>query len=626
MSIQDQINPQAIPGSFAAAGSAAPAQQQAAAPMRSAGFSLLNMGNVGGLVRSSTSEALAKGFTAVEQAIKESRISAAYKVHGVQVDNEADRRLLLASIVLAIRHEASGFVAHHTLLLEASADPIPSKVEVINQTQVTIDRFAAQAYDAKYSEAVEATIQAAFPGQTILNTGATVVPRIFDWTDREATRELVQNAMMAAVTYLEARQPGFIDMDMSQITNDSNMQVQLSFDNPEITDYTGLPVRADINVVCSAVANQRVESGSLNGQTEAVPVSRVTGYIDLTYFPNQNPMQGYGQPVIGASRIYQPRLVLTKMEHMLRLTPAAQLFALATASVLGEGTNFYRAFKPKQKFSTEKGQKDFIDPHDIGAVNIEANLEKNPSGVGVKTDTRAASFDDRQLGILIQATMHPGLAISVDVNDCGADTWFNRPLAAASTGDPAANAELLRAANTLTGGHFARLYGNSNFNAVLVTDERVLMGYYVGPDGRRTDVREIDYLAVMNLLGTTNPQAIVDWSETIEMIQTSQALRLQGRRTIIRNLCEQLTFTQIATRVTMNPEFMKMLVQALKECGVGLKLVNNGMSADYLSQRAGGLLGQAAMGYGPSGLFNQGGFSGQAATVFQRPYQGQPMF
>jgi len=625
MAIQD--TPTSGQSNFAAAGSTAPpATASSGAPFQQAGtagtFSLLNLGNVGGIARSATSEVLAKSYEATTKTIQESRISQAYKVHVVQIDNQIEKRLRLSSLVLAVRHEASGTVAHHALMLEGSADPLPPKIDTINGVQVQIDNFASRVYDAIYAAAVDQVVATAFPNSKIINTAGTVVPRIFDWADREAVRELVQNAMVATVTYLEARLPDFVDLDMSKMQSDATLQVQTSYDNPQRTDYTGLPIRSDIQVLTSAVANQRQDaSGSLNNQTEAVTVSRLTGYVDLTYSPPQN-QQAYGQGyqvqgTVGLKRCYNARFIITQMENALRLTPAAQLLALATGMTLAEGTSYFRAFKPNMNAKSP-------DPRDIGAVNIEANLQDDPSGFGKPIDTKAANFGDRELGALIQATIHPGLAICVDVSDAGADTWYNRQFARASMGDPEANKEILRAANVLTGGNFGQLYGNSNFPAVMVTDELVLMGYYIDSNGQRADIRNVDYLAVLNLHGVKNPQAVADWSDTFERADMPQALRLQGRKTIIRSIAEQVTFTQHATRATFNPDFLKMLVQALLACNVTFKPVNVGISGDYLISRAGGRFAGAALGMGVSGLFTQGGIT--AAPSFQRPFMGQSMF
>ena len=615
MGIQDNQN------QFAAVGSTAPAAAAAAPSMapRTNLLSLLTDPNVGGLNRSNTSEVLAKAFAAVEANIKETRISSAYKVHGVQIDNAAERRLMLASIVLVIRHEASNTVAHHTLLLEASADPVPPKIEVISQIQVTIDRFSAQVYDQVYAAAVNNTVAAAFPNHTILNTGATVVPRIFDWTVPADTRALVYNAMLAAVTYLEAKQSDFMDMDMTKISNDANLQVQVSYGTQEARDYVGLPIRSDVTILTSAVASQRTDNGSLNNQIEAATITSVRGYIDLTYVGNtQQAQMNYGQQVMGAKRIYQPRLIITQMENFKRSTPAAQLLALATATTIGEGTSWYACFRPNQKLGAK-------NPHDIGAVNIEANLKNEGGAFGTKIDTLLNTFGDPELGGLMQAVCYPGLAISIDVNDCGSDTWYNRSLSAAAAGDENANAEILRAANTLTGGHFANLYGNNNFPAVLKTDERVFMGYWVNNEGKISDIRQVDYLTVLNKLAVTDPQQIVNWSDSFERVDQDQALRLQGRRTIIRSQCEQLVFTQYATRVTFNPAFLQMLIAALKLSNVSFKLINTGMAADYMSTRGSGMLGNAVNLPGMSGLFNPGGFSAAAVQPINRPFQGQSM-
>jgi hypothetical protein len=617
MAIQEPTQPAAAfaqPGSSAPAAAPAPAFQQP-----SDRISMFSMGNVGGIVRSATSEALAKGYEAVQNAIKDSRISQVYKVLGVQIDNQSETKLKLSSIVLVLQHLSSGTVSHHTLLLEASSDPLPPKMDNINGVQVQVDRYASQVYDQVYAATVDNTITAAFPSARAINTGATVVPRIFNWEDKDATRELVQNAMLAAATYIEARQDGFIDMDMSKMGTGEQLQVQISFENPQTLDFTGLPVRSDIQILTSAVTAQKVDTGSLNSQNDAIKVSCVTGFMDLVYTPPQDPNLMYAAGnMIGAKRRFRPRFIMTRLENSLRLTPAAQLFAIASAMCLGEGTTYYRAFKPRLNAGPR-------DRRDIGAVNIEANLQDDPSGVGAMIDTKTKTFGDRELGALVNATMHPGLIYSIDISDAGADTWYNRVFGQAAMGDMNANNEILRAANVLTGGQFAKLYGNNTFTAMIPREERVLMGYYINMDGQRADVRDVDYLAVLNILAVNNPQAIVDWSDTFERDDQAMALRLQGRKTTIRAVADQVVFTQQGIRATFNPDFLKLLGESLRSINVMFKLVNAGVAGDYVSQRAGGAFNQASFGVTSTGLFNQG-FSGAAATSVARPFQPGSMF
>lgn len=608
---------------FAAAGSTSPA---AAAHQTTAHsdrpFSLLTLGNVGGIVRSATSEQLAKGMEAVQATVKESRISPQLAVAAVQIDNQQETRLKLSSIVMVLRHQTTNKVAHHTLLLEGSSDPIGSKIENINGVQVQIDRFAAQVYDTIYADAVNNTIKAAYPQSEIINTGATVVPRSFDWTDKTACRELVHNAMLAAATYLEARTEGFIDMDLTKLVQprEAQLQAQIAWDCPQTHDFTGQPVRSDIQIVASATAVQRTESASLNSSVDSKTISRVTGYLDLTWAPSQDTQQMFAPQGPGATRKYRPRFVITRLENELRMTPAAQLFAIASALCLGEGHTWFRGFAPRKN-----ALKDRRDARDVGAVNIEANLYNDASGFGVPVDTQSATFSDRELGALINATMHPQIVFSIDVSDAGADTWYNRVFAQASVGDVNANKEILKAANTLTGGAFGTAYGNNTFLPMLVTDERVVLGYYTNKDGHRADLRDVDYLAVANILGVNNPQAISDWSQSIENTDMPQQLRLQGRKSTIRTIASDAIFTQYATRATFNPQFLQMLVQSIQTCGLGFKLVSTGLGGDYMAQRAGGMFNAAGFGMGNTGIFNAG-FGGAIAPMFQRPVQPQSMF
>jgi hypothetical protein len=609
---------------FAAAGSTAPGQSNSS-PFSSnsdRGFSLLNMGNVGGIVRSAVSEVLAKGYEAIQNAVKDSRISPAYKIMAMQIDNQQNNKLRLSSIVIVLQHQASGNVAYHTLLLEGSADvtAFQAKIETINGVQVQLDKFASQVYDQIYADAVAKAIMDAFPNSKTLNTGATVVPRTVNWDEREQVRLITQNAMLAAATYLEARLPDFIDFDLSKVSNDAQLQVQISWDNPNTNDFTGQPVRSDIQIISSAVATQRVDSQSLNTGNDSTPISCVTGYMDLSWEPDAQQAMQFAQAQPGSQRKYRPRFIITRLENNVRMTPAAQLLSVASGLCLGEGTTWYRAFQPRRNIPA--GVK---DKHDIGAINIEANLQGEPGGFGKPIDTKTVQFGDRELGSLLFNLLHQQVAFSIDVSDAGADTWYNSQFARAAAGDPQANTEIFKAANVLTGGAFQKLMGNANFTAMLQTDERVLMGYYTNKDGQREDVRGIDYLTVLNYQAVSNPQAIVDWSQSFQKTDEPQPLRLQGRKTIIRAIAEQVVFTQYATRCTFNPQFLQVLVQAIHACGMAFKLINTGMAGDYMSQRSGGLFANAGFGMASTGIFSAN-YSGAVAPVFQRPFQPTGMF
>ncbi len=614
-------------GPFAGAGTAAPgsgynpgAASAPASHPQPRPFSLLNMPKVGGISRSATTEPLSKSLEAATKALSNAAVDQRYAIQLLPVNNTIETRLRLSALVLAMHDESLKMVSYHTLLLEATGGDLPSEVKQIEGHTVVIDRYASEVFDDTYNLAVEQIVRQEYPNARLFNTGPVAVPRNFNWDDARLVQGLMANCLLACATYLEAQDPEFLDVDLGAAQHDASLQVAVNFDSGQITDYVGLPVRTDITVTTTAVANTRQDtSGSLNNQQDSQVISAVGGFIDLSYTPALNQPMSMGQYLPAGQqedkRRYRARFVITRMEHLLRLTPAAQLSALASAAVLAMGTNWFRAFKPNLNAGPN-------DPRDPGALTIETNLLGDPSGFSPKMDTKSVQFGDQQLGGLISSTIHPGLAFSIDVSDAGTDTWYNRVFAGAAAGDIASNKEILDAANTVTSGHFARMYTGHNFMPVIFNDERVLLGYREDTNGQLLDVRTLDYLFVLNRLGS-QPQEVANYSATIEK-DSPQALRLHMRKTTHRALAERITYTQLGTRATINPEFMNMFLAALKAAGVNLKLVSS-TSGDYLTNRPGGMLNNAAVLGGNFAVFNVGGYTGnQQAGI--RPVQGQSMF
>lgn len=617
------------PANFAAPGTAAPAAQPEMPPAAGMRLNLLNIETAGGIVRAAAGEVLSKGIEAVQESIKSTRFRSDYEVLAANIDNQVAKGLRFSSIIPILRHQKSGFVAFHALMLEDSAENVVAKNENIGGVPVVIERYPAQAYDSVYVAAVDRTIAQGFPdAKQVINTGCTVVPRGFRWDDKVAVRELTHNAMIACATYIEARQDNFVDMNMVQLGGGEQLQINIQWDKPSTTDYTGLPVRSDVQISCTAVAQQTANNASQNSENNSVTISCVSGFLDLSYEASGPQYQYQVASTPFPHRKYRPRFIITRLENALRMTPAGQLFAIASALPMAQGMTFFRGFQPRKN---GKGR----DPRDVGAVNIEANLpmpptnQPDPSGFGKVVDTKSANFSDRELGALISQTMHPELVFSIDVSDAGADTWYNSVFKRAAQGDRNAQNEILRAANTLTGGEFAKLYGNNTFLPVLEnTGERVLLGYFLNKEGHREDVRVVDYLYVANALGVSNPKEIANWSDTYDrVLDQPSALRLHSRKTLVRACLDpSVVFTQEGTRCTLNPQFNAMLLAALKEAKTSFRLVDTGITGDFVSQRVGGLFAQAGMQFVRSPVF-QAGTSGQGSvTGFTVPMTPGSMF
>ena len=605
---------------FAAPGTSAPRAAAAAHQAQpSQTWSFFSGNNLGGISRRPTSEVLTKAHDAFVKQLTDSPIDARFDVELLKVDNTKSTDLRLSALVPTIKiNSVDKLIAYHTVLLEGSSDPIPSRTENINGTPVVIRRFASDVYSQRYIQAVRELVINMNPGYEVVDCSSTVLPRGFNFEDKDAVRAFVQNAVLPAVSELAQRAPTYSEINLASLERDCSLQAAVAFNEQTRTDYSGLPVRNDITVTLQAVSTERQDANELNNQERSLTLAQVGGFIDFVWAPENESVTNYGQYNPAQNRKFAARFVATSLENLQGYSIENQLLALAPALTLGEGTNWYPAFSPRL---LNGGSKAAVNPRDIGALNIEANVldTTGAGGYGAVIDTTAASFTHQELGRFIHMAIRPGLLFSVDVSACGSDTWYNEVLSAAAGGNPGAAHAILEAANVLTNGNFAQIYGNSG-SPVLQNDERIMLGYYIGTDGQKHDIREIDHLAVLNYTGVKDPAAAQNWSDTYTRLDYPIAKRLEYRERMVQEIIgSEVVFTQHAQRVTFTKVFLEALGKALAATGVIIKSVNPAMQGDYINNRgtAAGWISQAALGTGNLGYFTQG-FGGQQPVQHQR--------
>ena len=606
---------------FAAPGTSAPRMDAPmAAPTNTpTGWDFLSMGAMGGLTRGPSSEILNKANVAVLEALKSISLASEYSLHLLKVDNTKETALRLSSLVFVVYRATTKQLGYHTVLLEGSADKMPPRVENYNGAQISIDRFAADVYDARYVGAVADLVSKAFPGVSAKECAGVVCPRTFNWEDKDALRQFINNCVLPCIADLETRVQGFKDINIAEWNRQSSLQVQVAFNEPTRTDYTGLPIRNDVTLSLAATSSERQDNSTLNNQERSQTIAQVGGFIDLVWSPEVEAQNIYGSINPTKNQKFAARFVMTSMENVMRMTPASQLLALASVLTIGEGTNWYPYYAPRNVGTGGR----VVDMRDVGAINIEANVTNDPSGYGKKIDTKAASFNQMELGRLIQMAIRPGMTFSLDVSACGSDTWYNEVFAAAASGNPGANRVILEAANTLTGGAFARHY-QGNRSPVIQNDDRILLGHYIGQDGARHDIRDIDYLAVMNLVGEKDHHAPQAWSDTFLRLDYPIHKRLDARKGIIADLVgTEVTFTQTAQRVTYDGEFLNAFAMACRDVGLNMRVINPALHGEYVNNRGtAGWITQANMGVTPTGLYNAGYQGGQPQAA-QRSFSNR---
>jgi len=594
-------------------------QQSQTKPKAAEGWSFHNSGLFAAPIsRGVGSEFYSKLKTNLTEVYKQSNENV--EIALIDLDNVNEPALAFSCIIVALRYnkQQSNGVAYHLLILEATGDKINPIFDNINGQQVEIIRVTSDALDdILLSKALE-KVRKAFPIGPWYMVDGCVVPANFNPDDKYAVHRLALNAGLAGNTELELRNPDFRDLNLAGTVNDSNLNINIGFQHQQIEDAVGNPMRSDFLINFASKRNgQQGKYTSINSGDKEVKISEISGFLDLVWSP-VNPMGGFNpwSPVQQSqTQKYLPRLVITNLASSYSYTPGSILLALATSLSLRDDNNWIQAFRPMPVSNSE------IDLTDIGSLNIEANLNNEPSGYGTYIDTKADNFKLEDLGQLVAALIQPGLIVSLDCPESGPQAWYLSVFASAANGSQAAYRVIYQAAEQLTNGNFTKYFPNGSPMFVDIGN-RIHLGNWTDRSGNKRDIRDIDHLAVCNLVGERNPTVIRDWSDSFLRTQYPLPLRLAGRKKIISGLTnETANFTGFAQRVTFSGAFLEALSKGIKDTGLPVRVNTPLTGSDFSNQRgvatfAGSALlapGQSFMtsggfGYSPQNV-NQGNFN-----------------
>lgn len=574
--------------------------QSRAQENKNSGFSFRNMSSLSRapMGRTPASEILMKLHKAMAEVYSEAADSKTFEFTLIPIDMNMTTELSVSVLVLCLRlrDQPDTGVAYHTLIIEGSVDqPVP-RYEVINGVNTEIIRTVGEANDATLRQVVANYVGKHFPQSKQLYVDACVVPR--DLTlDQQSVYKLAANAMFAASSELEIQQFGFEDLNLLHAERDSNLSVRTTFSNPQITNAVGQPVRSDIEILFSAAPLNQPQQGQQQAVERVSSIAKVSGFMDLVWHPAEVQQTSYLVQQPTSYQRYAARFVITALESTQLLTIGAQLLALIPAFSLRSGDKWVQAFR-RSSFSNA------IDLHDIGAVGIEVNFENNQNGVGSRIDTKSDSFKPEHFHKLVASTIQRGMILSLDVPECGPDTWYNGVFGAAAAGNPEANNAIINAANQLTGGTFGSYFPPGG-RIAMDEQNRIHLGSYVDSTGVRKDIRDIDYLAIMNLVGEKDPQVVRDWSDSFSKSNYPLELRLAGRKRIISAIFNDVNITGYATRVTFTAEFINALMKGCEASGLALRMVDSYADMGSFERATNSFIGASMISNDSSGLFNR---------------------
>lgn len=564
-------------------------------------------------------------LNAALKGVYEEAVRPEYDVTLIPIDLDQTRTLEKSAIVVAVSSKASPDlgVAYHTLILDGSSEAVQSQIQQIGNNPVEITRTTGDVHTPIYQGEVREWVQRAFPGKSLHPVDAEVVPSTFDVANKKRLYNLAANAVLAGSTEL-ARLAGYPDIELGNIEQDNTLTVQTSFNNAPTEDIVGASIRSDI-VIDFRIGGQPVQ-GQQGVTSRVKTLARVSGYMDLVWAPAVSAAQAFNpwvqqqqqQLSPDAYKKYVPRFIITDLDSQNVLSIRAQLLALVTAFTLRENNGWVEAFRPSPVVQ------DGYDWKDIGAVGIEANFEGNSNGFGSRIDTKADAFQRTNnmqgdfLLRLVASVFQAKLLLSMDIPEAGPTTWISSVFAAAGESSNAASASasayIIDEANKLTNGRLAN-YLAAGTRIIIDENNRIHLGYFIGRDGLKHDLREIDYLAVLNMVGDRDPELAREWSDSFALTGIPLEVRLAKRKQIIEGILgkQNVHIEGFARRVTFEPDFVNALTAAVKDVGLQVRTIAPYADLQSYERAVNPYVAHAAldtMGYN-SGVFNRG-------------YQGQP--
>lgn len=514
----------------------------------------------------------------------------------VKLDHISNKVFLPAVLVVGRPKSQPEMCYVYTMMIERE-DMIEPEIRTQQGGYKTvIPVVSGTAWDDKYVKAVQLAVSSAtgLAADNVFAIPACVVPKDLELSagnDLSAHSQGIQNLLYNAVyaIYTQMKNDsgdngGFV---LTGTANNEVMSVEPRFSRSLKKDLTGREKRADVELTFS-LKQQQVKSRSLNGSDVSTNVfGSMTGYIDFISVLSEDQVRsGWGTQ----SQIVQkfnPIFVVTSMFTEQAGSLSAHLTMLMSIATMANGDEWVNSLYERHQASKASGEA--IDIGEIGALNMEVNLPQyrptDAQGINVAfgpiINTRVADFDRNKYVQLIQALCRQDMFIAIDAPNVGAESWYTDIFRASATNSDYGREMTNKIFNTmmeLTDGKFAAAFSSITSNTKLWLSDPTIIhnGYYVSHTGERRDIRDIDTLAIANILGPNDPTAAGRWAATF-MPEVDQEMALTERKDMIEQVCggsRNVVYTGYSTRLMLNPAVIKAMLMCAANVGFNMKFVS----------------------------------------------------
>lgn len=466
--------------------------------------SFLNMGSMfsAPVNKSSSGEALNKICKAFNEIIEAS--GSTDQVRVLPIDTSVSGLVAPAIAVIQQRDEN---VAIFTLLVEHGVGKLAPRVFKANNEELTIPTTMGDVYNltSSFYDKIEATVRKSVKGTRFIEAGQSVINNECPLDSIESLQRILHSATCATYTLL------YPEETTASLANMGDHELTAHLDFVPGQSYTagGLPIRRAFEITLYASLRNRsvneIDLAIVNRQD----ITKLIGYVDLTHvgsIPVPNQMGG----TVDSTQILAPHIHLTAAEvEGATTTPELSLLSLATSALTLSNYTYEQALK--QKYNGES-----VDIHSLNGLEYEIERE-----IGA----HQPNFSVREL---MQEVAYPTPIYTIDIPECGDLSWVWDDFRQAVMGDQDAYARVYHTADSLTDGEFSKMFKFGDSLGELL-DDRVVLGYYKDSQGKTIDLRHLDYLAALNILGVSDTGAAFAYGDTFNPRTNSLEKRLSDR-------------------------------------------------------------------------------------------------
>lgn len=497
----------------------------------------------------------------------------------IPLDRDVFEKLHYSAVAIAVmlKNRPELGLAYHTILLEATGEDLAPIRETYGAQgsrgkEVEVMLTASAGLDDELDAIVRQAIQSEFGNVAMQGVEGTAVPRDFDPDEQNHLQRLLFNSVQSCTTELDMMRSDFLMTNMGKMKKDGYFATEIVFAPQQFPDASQRPMRSDVSINLS-IRRKGSDEGrrnrSIHSTENELKLTSLSAFIDIS------PIRQLGRRSMMRRRDAEREIpfgatcVITDVVTRNQPTPENVLLAISTVPALNVNSGWTNTFRPRPLPAGEK-----IDTADVGALNIQGNLQNEPTcGSMVDSRDELANMDD--LGQFIGSLVEPDMMVAIDIPEYGPQSWYLSFLAAAAAGREEAIKVVLGAANTLTDNRFSHYFreGDRIFAGQPI---RIHAGTMEKANGQLQDLRYVDYLYAANTYGTRDHVYIADWTDTFLRTDFPEDMRLDGRLKQLQALTGQTAkVTGYFQRLFLSRAFLEAINSGLEDCGVSPRLSSN---------------------------------------------------